>query len=475
MVEPSGSRENSGRKMPCYSGEELERWSGGKWEQARPDGVNGISINTRALVRGSIYVALKGMNFDGHEFVGQAFDGGAVAALVGQDYPALSANAGRCLLRTSNTLVALQNLAAGYRRQLGVEVTGVTGSAGKTTVKEMTADVLSAIAPVARTIGNLNNGIGVPLSLLAMERTTRTGVFEVGTNHPGELAPLCAMIAPRWGIVTNIGPVHLEFFGSVDSVAAEKGELLKVLPADGTAILCRDDAFYDRLKSLVCGRVMDISMRGDADFSFAGMTSSGEEAMVREKASGETFCFHPPVPGDHNICNAMFAIAAGRGHGMQWADIRNAIEHYTPLPMRWQQETVRGVTIINDAYNANPMSMEAAIEAFSRIRASGRKWLVLGGMAELGVSSREFHVALGRCIAVGDWAGLLVIGDSGAWIADGARAAGLEGTRMYHCKDNGEAARALHNMVRETDLVLLKASRSMKIEEVRNQYVLLAI
>ncbi|MEI6807881.1 MAG: UDP-N-acetylmuramoyl-tripeptide--D-alanyl-D-alanine ligase [bacterium] len=453
----------------------MERWSGAKWAQARPDAVNGVSINTRALVRGSIYVALKGMTFDGHDFVEQAFDGGAVAALVRQDYPARSLGAGRCLLRARDTLAALQNLAGGYRRHMGIEVVGVTGSAGKTTVKEMTADVLSAIAPVTRTIGNLNNDIGVPLSLLAMEHTTRIGVFEVGTNHPGELAPLCAMIAPQWGIVTNIGPVHLEFLVSVDGVAAEKGELLKVLPADGTAILCRDDAFYSRLKSLVCGRVLDISMRGDADFSFAGMTANGEEAIVREKASGETFRFRPPVPGDHNICNAMFAIAAGRGHGMQWYDIRNAIEHYTPLPMRWQQENVRGVTIINDAYNANPMSMEAAIEAFYRIRSSGRKWLVMGGMAELGVSSRKFHMELGRRIAGGDWAGLLVIGDSGAWIADGARTAGFDEKRISICKDNGEAARVLHNKVRETDLVLLKASRSMKIEEVRNQYVLLAV
>lgn len=461
--------------MPFLSGEELERWSGGSWEPARPDGVYGVSNNTRSSLRGTLYIALKGKNFDGHDFVGQAFDGGAAAALVGSDFQASAAGAGHYLLRTPDTLAALHAIAAGYRRQLGIEVTGVTGSAGKTTVKEMTADVLSAVAPVARTIGNLNNEVGVPLSLLNMERTTGLGVFEVGTNHPGELAPLCAMIAPQWGIVTNVGPVHLEFFESVDRIADEKGELLRSLPRDGTAILCRDDAFHCKLKSFVKGRVIDVSMRGDADFSFAGMNASGDKAMIREKASGEVFSFRPPVPGDHNICNAMFAIAAGRGHGMEWDAIRNAIEHYVPLPMRWQQENVNGVTIINDAYNANPMSMEAALDAFGRIQSTGRKWLVMGGMAELGVSGRDFHVALGRRIASGDWSGLIVIGDRGAWIAEGARASGFDEGRLLLCKDNNDAARALHDRTRENDMVLLKASRSMHVEEVRNQYVLLAV
>lgn len=461
--------------MPFFSGEELERWSGGKWDPVCPEGMRDISTDTRTIAPGSLYVALKGKTFDGHEFVEQAFEYGAAGALVGQDYPAQGSGGRRHLLRACDTLTALQNIASGYRRHLNIEIIGVTGSAGKTTVKEMTAEVLSEIAPVGRTIGNFNNEIGVPLSLLAMERRAGIGVMEVGTNHPGELAPLCAMIEPRWGIVTNVGPVHLQFFGSVDAVATEKGELLKALPTDGTAVLCSDDAFYDRLKSLVRGRVVSVSMHGEADIYFEGMTAPGEGATVRERVSGESFRFRPPVPGDHNICNAMFAIAVGRGHGMRWDDIRHAIEHYVPLPMRWSQEKVRGVTIINDAYNANPMSMNAAIDVLSRMQTTGRKWLVIGGMLELGEAERELHLEAGRRIGGGDWAGLLAIGERGSWIADGARGTGFDDGRIVLCRNNNEAARALFDRARENDIVLLKASRGMHVEEVRNQYVLLAL
>jgi len=460
--------------MPSFSGSELATWTGGRWEPSCPQHVNGVSTDTRTLVRGNLYIALKGKTMDGGSFVAQAAAKGAAGAVVTGDHP-LRGTASCPLLRVGDTLAAMQSAAVGYRRNLGVEVVGVTGSAGKTTVKEMIADVLSAINPVARTMGNFNNEIGVPMSLLAMERDTRIGVFEVGTNHPGELAPLCAMIAPKWGVVTNIGPVHLEFFGSIEGVAAEKSSLLKALPADGSAVLCSDDAFYTKFKSLVRCRVVDVSMLSGAEISFSGMTTSGQEVRIVEKSSGEEFCFRPSVPGDHNICNAMMAIAVGRGHGMGWQDIRRGIEKFVPQPMRWVQEKVAGVTMINDAYNANPMSMRAAVDTFARLSSSGRKWLVVGGMLELGLSDLEFHRELGMHIGKGEWAGLLTIGDRGSLIADGARSAGFSDDRIIICKDNIEAAQALFQRTRENDMVLLKASRGFHIEEVRNQYVLLAL
>ncbi|MEI6218225.1 MAG: UDP-N-acetylmuramoyl-tripeptide--D-alanyl-D-alanine ligase, partial [bacterium] len=322
--------------MPLFSGSELEKWTGGRWEPSCPQHLNGVSTDTRTLVSGNLYIALRGKTMDGSSFVAQAAAKGAAGAVVPVDYP--SRGTASCpLLRVGDTLAAMQSAAVSYRRSLGVEVVGVTGSAGKTTVKEMIADILSEIKPVARTMGNFNNEIGVPMSLLAMERDARIGVFEVGTNHPGELAPLCAMIEPQWGVITNIGPVHLEFFGSIDGVVAEKSSLLKALPADGSAVLCRDDASYTTLKSLVQGRVVDVSMRSGAEISFAGMTTSGQEVRIVEKSSGAEFCFRPSVPGDHNICNAMMAIAVGRGHGMGWQDIRRGIEKFVPQPMRWVQ------------------------------------------------------------------------------------------------------------------------------------------
>ncbi len=461
--------------MPSFSGEELAKWSGGRWDPVCPASLSGVSTNTRTIRPGELYVAIAGKVHDGHNFVEEAFGKGAAGALVGNDYRAGTAVQGRCLLRVPDTLAALQNIAAGYRRDIGVEVVGVTGSAGKTTVKEMTAAVLSALGPVARTLGNFNNDIGVPLSLLSMERGTRIGVFEVGTNHPGELAPLCAMISPRWGLLTNVGPAHLEFFGSVDAIAVEKSTLLKALPADGTAVLCRDGAFHGVLRAAAGCRVVDVSIRGDADLFVEGSSSGSDEVAVREKASGEVFRFRPPVPGDHNICNALFAIAVGRGHGMRWEDIRLGIEGYIPLPMRWAREKIRGVTIINDAYNASPVSMSAALEAFGSMKVAGRKWLVLGGMLELGVADRDLHEQLGGRIGAGDWAGLIAVGAHGSWIAEGARKAGLIDGRIVLCSDNAAAAMALFERATENDAVLLKGSRGMHLEEVRNQYVLLAV
>jgi len=461
--------------MPAFTGEELETWSGGRWEGSRRFEARGVSTDTRNLVPGSLYIAIRGKRFDGHAFVEQAFEKGAVAAMVSDSYQVPAVLARHGFLGVKETLAALQSLARGYRASLKIDIVGVTGSVGKSTVKEMTANVLGVAAPTARTRGNWNNEIGVPLSLLAMDRGTSVGVFEVGTSHPGELAPLCRMLSPSWGIVTNVGPVHMEFFASMDAIADEKGRLLESLSANGTSVLTKDDAFFNKLRSKAPARVITVSMKYDADYTTESISDNGQEAVVREKASGERFSFRLPVCGDHNVGNAMFAIAVARGRGMGWDDIRRGLEAYRPLPMRWAEEHVCGVTIINDAYNANPVSMRAAVDTFARMKTVGRKWLVMAGMLELGAGEREAHIDVGRHVGRMEWGGLVTVGERGTWIAAGAREAGLAESRIYTCGDCAEAAQVLFHGVSAGDAILLKGSRGTRLETVRDQYVLLSV
>jgi UDP-N-acetylmuramoyl-tripeptide--D-alanyl-D-alanine ligase len=453
--------------MARFFGDELARWCGGTWKPRPPESVEGVSSDTRSLARGNLYVALKGPKFDGHDFLAAAFDKGAAGAVArtGCGFPFSVRSP---VLEVPDTAAALAALAAGYRRSLDAEIVGVTGSVGKTTVKEMTAAMLASSMPVARTPGNWNNEVGLPLSLLAMERSHRAGVFEVGVSHPGEMAPLVSILRPSRAVVTNVGPVHLEFFKTVEAVAAEKARLLESLPPDGVAILWKDSPWFDRMHSAAPGRVVAVSLTADADYvgdrvCYADETTT---AVVREASSGDERGVRISVPGMHNLANALMAVAAARGLGVSWDGIGRALEEYRPLPLRWERRTVAAVTVINDAYNANPMSMRSAIETFRHLKARGRKWLVLGGMLELGETSSQEHFTLGHEVGLGDCGGLMVVGPLGAIVAEGAEKAGFDRERIVKCRDSAEAARAMASLLQPGDAVLLKASRGVRLEEV---------
>lgn len=457
--------------MPVFSANELALWTGGRWEGTPPASLRGVCNDTRTMPPGALYIALRGSNFDGHAFVGKALSMGAAGAMVAEG---ARIDCAGCipLLRVPDTLRGLRDMARGHRRSFKAPFVGITGSVGKSTVKEMTAAVLWALGPVGRTLGNWNNEIGLPLSMLAMERDSIAGVFEAGMNHPGEIVPLCDLIAPSWGIVTNIAPVHTEFFDSLEGIAVEKAEMLRRLPRDGTAVLRRDDAFFGVLSKAAPCRVVTVSENGDADYT----CSSGDgEAVILERSGGEKCGFKPPLPGRHNLANALFAAAVGRGFGIGWDRIRVALESYRPLPSRWNREVARGVTFIDDSYNASPLSMKAAIETFAGLGGFRRKWLVLGDMLELGRDEREHHEAIGRMLAGFDWEGLVVVGSRGGWIADGAVGAGLDPARVRRCADAAGAGGALAALAAAGDAVLLKASHGIGLAEARKHYVLLAV
>ena len=463
--------------MPTFSGDALARWAEGTWDPAPPPAgpLSGVFHDTRKGVRGALYAALKGPRFDGHAFVDAALASGAAAALVDRGYARSPAAAGAPLLRVTDTREALRRLALGYRRDLAVEIVAVTGSAGKSTVKEMTAHLLEGAMRVARTRGNWNNDIGLPLSLLAMERDTRIGVFEVGTNHPGELAPLCSLLEPRWGLLTNVGPAHLEYFGTLAGVAREKSTVLRAVPPDGTCVLWTGTERFEDLRSAVPGRLVTVALEGRADYLGAGAPGGDSDASVAETATGERFVFKPPLPGRHNLLNALFAVAVARGHGMGWEAIRAGFDSFTPLPMRWARTTAGGLTWIEDEQNASPLSMRAALETFAATPAEGRKWLVLGGMLELGPDEERYHRDVGRLAARSRCDGLVAVGGRGGWIADGAAEAGMPEARIARCGNAASAASVLFERTKRGDTVLLKASRAMRLEDVRSEYVLLAV
>jgi len=453
--------------MGAFDPVDLANWCDGQWSPHLPGDILSVVHDTKKVTPGALFVALRGARFDGHDFVGPAAAAGAVAALISRSHLKALEGVGIPLLVVEDSARALKELATGYRLKLGLSVVGVTGSTGKTTVKEMIACLLSAKFSTARTKGNWNNEIGLPLSILAIPPESRVAVLELGISHPGEMAPLCSIARPDWGVITNVGPVHLEFFDSVEAIAREKGELLRSLPGNGVAVLSKDELHASLLRSCAPGRVVttSVSCGVAADYRLVFHDASTGECQVEERGGGiHAFCL--PLPGAHHRSNALLAIAVARGFGVSWEQIAGAFENFVAPPMRWEQSQAGGVTFINDAYNANPVSMRAAILTFREMTGPGRKWLVLGDMLELGATEIEAHRAIGRSLGDGNWAGLITVGTLGAEIAAGAKAAGIPAAQVWSCESVDASVEILRNCIAPGDAVLVKASRGKHLDEV---------
>ena len=471
------------RFLPC----ELAIWSGGEWTTEPEERIEVVSKDSRTICSGALYFALAGENFNGHDFVGEAFEKGAVGAVVSSDWIRDSREddcRNRSVLVVTDTHKALRDIASEYCRKIDPVVIGVTGSVGKSTVKEMIAQVLSASVPTVCTKGNWNNDIGLPLSMLEMDLSTRVGVFEIGTNHRGEIAGLCDVLKPSWGVVTNIAPAHIENFGSLAMIAEEKGCLLSCLPDDGVAFLSGNCECLDILRSLCRCRIVTVGLDEKDDYIMCPGESMAKFA-IKERATGEEVLINMSTQGCCSMENAAFAVAVARTYGVTKEKIEDALMRYTGLPMRWEEKiigwngagnigTVEGgsVKIINDAYNANPLSMRAAITAFANNEATGKRWLVLGDMLELGACERDEHIALGEFIAetvLGNnkWGGLIVVGKRGELIAQGAECAGV-GCGVSRCGNNADVIAVLSQGLSAGDEVLLKASRILQFENIIN-------
>ncbi len=441
----------------------------GHWLQIPEQAVTGVSHDTRTLRPGDLYVAIRGARVDGHALLAAALQAGAVAALVDTTY---TESADRImdvpLLVVPATIPALGRMAAMHRHRTGAWITGVTGSMGKTTVKDLTAALLQQAGPTVATRGNWNNEIGLPLSLLRLQPDTLHGVFEIGMNHPGELDVLSDILSPDWGIITAIGPVHIEHFASVDAIAEEKAAMLRALPPSGLALLPYDDPYYPVLAAAADCSTRTVSLQTeDADL----LVRTGEGILhVQERDTRDSISLRWGLPGTHHAWNAGLALLAARATGLDWDAIQAGLDAYQPAPMRWQEQTIEGIRIINDAYNANPPSMRAALETFAAMSTRGRKWLVLGDMLELGDYAEEAHAEMGRLAGTCGAAGLIVLGAFQDVVLAATRAQTASG-QMVLCgaRDKQEACAWVRQHVASGDAVLLKASRAMQLEQIIEQ------
>jgi UDP-N-acetylmuramoyl-tripeptide--D-alanyl-D-alanine ligase len=449
---------------PWFGAGELARWSGGVWERAVPARLRGVCRDSRAMMPESLYVALAGARHDGHDFVPAALAAGAAGAMVRRDWTPPPAAGAAPLLRVADTAAALAAAAAGYRREIAPFVTGVTGSAGKTTVKEWIAALLAARHPTAATLGNYNNAVGLPLSLLAMARETRFGVFEIGTGRPGELAPLCRILRPDAAVITTIGATHLEFFGSVAAVAEEKADLLRVLPASGFAVLDADSPHFGFLRRQTAARLVTVSLAGaESDYRVSDPDEVAGAFTLTERATGVSRSLRAVLPGRHQILNLALAVAAARACEVSWEQIAGALPRLPRPPMRWEEVRIGEVVVINDAYNASPPAMEAALRLFARQAAGRRRVLVLGEMRELGAGAGEAHAAVGAAVARLGGDLLVAVGRGGEWLAAAAERQGFKG-EVARVEDAAAAGVLLAARARPGDRVLLKASRGVGLE-----------
>lgn len=427
---------------------------------------SGISKDSRTLNPGELYVALVGESFDGHNFVQQAFSRGAAAALVNATWQQ-PASCDMPLIRVADTRVALGDAAAAWRQRSRACIIGITGSSGKTTTKEMVAALLSAAGPVAATKGNLNNDIGLPLSVLDMPETTQFGVFEAGMNHAGEIHYLARILKPDIAVISSIGRAHIEFFGSTEAIAHEKAELLRALSPTGAAILCRETAHFDLLRNQCPGRVVVTSLHDPSADYFGTYHPEATTLTLIERETGTQQTITLPLPGEHNASNLLLAYAAARTAGLSAEQARTGLLRFALPGKRWEVHTLAERTIINDAYNANPDSMLVAIKTFLSQPRQGRSHLVLGDMLELGVFSEPFHREIGRTVAALAPATLLVIGeDATRYLADEARRAGYPAEQILCCASTDACARMLAKHSTAHDAILLKASRGMKLENI---------
>ncbi len=436
-------------------------------------GIRRLCTDSREIGDGDLFVAIKGERMDGHDFVLTALKKGAVGALVQDDYrlPASFPRRswrGPVLLGAPDTLRAYQQLAAYHRNRFQIPVVAVTGSNGKTTTKEMMADVLAQRWPVLRTEGNLNNRIGVPQTLLKLAPSHKAAVIEMGVDQVGQTARLCEIARPTVGLITNIGPDHLEFFSTMDVSAQAKGELLEFLPPEGSAVLNADDPYFGYLASRARCEVLSFGLSAKAQVRAERLTMGsrqGTQFHLRLPGRSRPQFVSIRVHGLHNILNALAAAAVGHGMGLNPATIAEGLARFRPAAMRSQVLTVGGIRIINDCYNANPASMKAAIDLLLTLGAGGRSVAVLGDMLELGPSAPVLHREVGAYLAERGVTHLIACGDLGAHVADGARGAGMAPERIAHEPDAARAGMALKALAQEGDVVLVKASRGMKMEQ----------
>jgi len=438
-----------------------------------------VVIDSRLAAEDSLFVALRGEKDDGHDYVKHALERGAAAAIIDRrvdDVPLIVDTAQRhlpsppysltpplCLL-VEDTLKALQNMAAYHRRRFDVRVVGVTGSIGKTTTKETIYSVLSKSFPTLKSAENLNNEIGLPLALLGLEESHTRVVLEMGMYALGEIAQLADIALPQVGVVTNVSYSHLERLGSLERIAQAKAELILALPPDGTAILNGDDPWVRAMGSMSKAPVLYYGLSPDCHLQASHIESRGLEGMrFRMHYDHETLHVKIPLLGRHSVHTALAAAAVGLTEGQPWGGIVAGLRDIAMQLRLIATPGVKGSTIIDDSYNSSPTSTLAALNLLAELK--GRKIAVLGSMLELGSYEEEGHRKVGRRVAEAADK-LVAVGTLGAIIGREAVAIGMDEDNVFFAEDNQQAVQFLQDIVASGDLILVKGSRGMQMEEI---------
>jgi UDP-N-acetylmuramoyl-tripeptide--D-alanyl-D-alanine ligase len=443
-------------KLPLWR---IAEFVGSKGECDQEAVAMGYSIDSRTLTAGDLFIAIAGERFDGHEYVQAALEKGAVGAIVAAEKKV--AGDPLRLLQVEDTLKALQLLGAAARRLWGKPLLAVTGSAGKTTTKEILAHILATRFRVMKSSGNLNNHIGLPLQLLKLEAEHDLAVVEMGMNHAGEIRALGALAHHDLAVVTTVAPVHLEFFGSLAEIARAKYEIIETLHSGGVAVLNADDEYVCQFGRDFKGKVVTFGIKRAADVSAQNIKLNGAEGSTFELvvgSVGEPVTF--PLVGEHNIYNALAAAAAAMERGLTPSQAAMALSGIAPPDKRGQVLQIGGATIINDCYNSNPRALEAMIDTLASMKAE-RRILVVGEMLELGPTAESLHRECGKHAAEKKID--LVIGVRGMARAVAEAACGA-GTQAQFVETPEQAGEWLAHNLRPGDAVLLKASRGVKLE-----------
>ncbi len=431
--------------------------------------VTSVSTDSRTVKPGELFLALKGEHFDGHAYVTEVAARKVAAVMVEKakvESPGFKLPPDVAVLVVPEVRAALGRLAAAYREQFDIPVIAVGGSNGKTTTKELLASVLRQKLSTLWSEASFNNDIGVPMTLLRLEKTHAAAVLEAGTNHPGELAPLVRMIRPRYGVLTNIGREHLEFFGDLAGVAREEGALAEFLPAEGKLFLNGDNEWADAIAGRTRARVVRVGFGEKNDWRARKVRLDKNGVTFQVEAPAAEYCgeYRVNLLGRHQVLNSLLAAAVSEELGLGRAATARGLADCKPPKMRLQFWEANGVRVLDDAYNANADSTLAALETLCDLPLQGRRVAILGEMAELGAHSEAAHAEVGRRAAELGIGQLFVVGRMAPVLAQAARAAGL--MRVIEFADVELAVKTLKSFLKPGDVVLLKASRSARLERI---------
>ncbi len=441
----------------------LATWGGGHLLAGDPKSTaTTICTDTRKLKPGDLFLALRGDKFDGHTFVKAVAEDGAIGAIV--DNAAAGFPENFAIIKVPDTLTALQQIAANYRQSLQLKVVAITGSNGKTSTKDFTAAVLAERFRVVKTQGNFNNHIGLPLTMLRASATDQIGVFEIGMNHPGEIAPLARLARPDVAIITNVGVAHIEFMKTRDAIAQEKGMLAESVGSEGHVVLPAEDDYTAAISARSRGKVMLAGLdSGEVRATDIRVSSDGASSFTL--TLGKERCHASlTVPGAHMIRNALLAVAAGAIFGVPLAECADGLRKVQLTQGRLEQKLIRGIRVLDDTYNANPDSMMAAIRTLAHLPVEGRRIAVLGQMNELGASSEWGHRRVGETAGQEHIDFVLTVGEKASLIAASAHAAGV--SEVFEVATTHDATRVLRDVAQPGDAVLVKGSRSARMEEI---------